>query len=152
MDEGGRRYALIEDVCQSGFLKAWPEQESVKPVRPRALNKNDCDDDGEEDDDEEEEGLRKEGEDEEGLRKEGDDAKEINDKNENKDGNKDKKNKGEEEKVADGERAEAGGIAGDERSSRPPPANQVHAPCAPGWGPLSHREQAGPGGIPLPYW
>ena len=111
---------------QSGFLKAWAEQETVKPVSPRALNKNDCDDDGEEDDDEEEEGLTKKG----------DDDQRINDKNGNQDGDRDNTKKNQEEKFTEGEPAEAGRIAGDERSSRPPPANPVHAPCAPGWGPL----------------
>ena len=39
------------------------------------------------------------------------------------------------EEASDTEETEAGRIAGDESSSRPPPVKPVHAPCAPGWGP-----------------
>ena len=51
----------------------------------------------------------------------------------------------EEAKVADEEGTAAGKIAGAECSSRLPPANPVHAACAPGWGPVAIRNRPGLG-------
>ena len=103
----------------------------MKSVRPKMSTINgdeDVDEDGVGDgDDEEDDG-------EERKEDDGEDRKEDDDEDLKED-----------EEVAEEKGTSAGKIAGAECSSRLPPANPVHAACAPGWGPVAIRNRPGLG-------